>query len=269
MVIVTRLEPYNDAAGNEIRYAGPAVEGVRIKIRGSRNRLVVSRRARLGTLRIDFDNDDGLVRIGASRGVPAFSAAIRVGQDSEVIVGANVSTTSIVAMSAVEGAAIHLGDDVMIASDNELRADDGHPIFDVRTGRRVNVSRSIVVGDHVWLARRAVCLGGAFVGSGSVVGYGAIVTGQFPNNVVLAGVPAKVVRRDIAWERPHLSLQAPFYKPDASTIDPTEGAWSLTDDDVPRVAPTRAGVRRAQRWRRRLGVALRRAGAGRAGGRTE
>lgn len=238
MVTLTRLEPYSDVAGNEVRYAGAPIDGVRIKFSGARNRLVVSRHARLGTLRIDFDNDDGLVRVGASRGVPAFSAAIRVGQDSKVVIGSNVSATSAVAMSAVEGTTIRIGDDVMLASDNELRADDGHPIFDVRTGKRVNVSRSIVVGDHVWLARRAVCLGGARVGPGSVVGYGAIVTGQFPNNVVLAGVPARIVRRDVAWERPHLSLRPPYYKPDASTVDVTEGAWNLTVEEAAEVRPS-------------------------------
>lgn len=259
MVTVTRLEPYSDADGNEIRYAGTPVDGVRIKISGANNRLVVSRHARLGTLRIDFDNDHGLVRIGASRGVPRFSAAIRVGQDSKVVVGTNVSTTSIVTMSAVEGTTIRIGDDAMLASENELRADDGHPIFDVRTGKRVNVSRSIVIGDHVWLARRAVCLGGARVGAGSVVGYGAIVTGQFPNNVVLAGVPARVVRRDVAWERPHLSMRAPYYKPDASTVEVTDGAWNLTSDGagVDEGAGARAAALPA-RLRQRLRAGLRR-----------
>src|SRR5699024_10986885 len=128
----------------------------------------------------------------------------------------------------VEGTKIHIGNDVMFASDNELRADDGHPIFDVRTGARVNVSSSITIGNHVWLARRAVLLGGAAVGDGSVVGYGAVVTRQFANNVVVAGVPAREVRRDVAWERPHLSLTPPFYKPDASTVTRSEEFWNLT-----------------------------------------
>lgn len=248
MVILTTLEPYSDEAGNEVRYTGTPVDGVRIKLTGGGNRLIVSRRARLGTLIVDFDNDGGLVKIGASSGVPRFSAAIRVGQDSSVLVGRNVSTTSSVAMSAVEGTTIRIGDDVMFASENELRADDGHPIFDVRTGDRVNVSRSITVGNHVWLARRAVLLGGASVGDGSVVGYGAVVTRQFTNNVVVAGVPAREVRRDVAWERPHLSLTPPFYKPDASTVTRTEEYWQLT------VGP----ANRSQSLVRRYARALRR-----------
>jgi acetyltransferase-like isoleucine patch superfamily enzyme len=160
--------------------------------------------------------------------VPAFSAAIRIGQDSTVRIGRNVSSTSTVAMSATEGTTIVIGEDVMFASENQVRADDGHPIFDVRTGQRVNVSKSIRIGAHVWLGRMAVVLGGARIGSGTVIGYGSIVTGRIPNNCVAAGVPARVVRRDIAWERPHLSLVRPFYKPDATSVVKS-AYWQLTE----------------------------------------
>lgn len=253
MAILTRLEPYTDDDGNEVRYAGTPVDGVRIKFTGRNNTLVVARRARIGTLRIDFDNDGGTVSIGASSGVPAFSAAIRVGQDSTVRIGANVSTTSIVAMSAVESTTIRVGDDVMFASENEVRADDGHPIFDVRTRLRVNTARSITIGDHVWVARRAVLLGGAKIGPGSVVGYGSIVTRKFPNNVVVAGSLARVVRRDVAWERPHLSLVQPIPKHDASTVAVSEKFWNLTVDPTParRSTGLRALLGRVRRALRR------------------
>lgn len=230
MVRVTRLANYADAEGNRIEYPGAIEENIQIKLTGSNNRLVVDPGARLGKLTIDFDCDNGLVQIGASKGVPAFSAAIRVGQDSSVLIGSNVSTTTTVTMSATEGTTIRVGDDVMFASENQVRADDGHPIFDVRTGDRVNVSRSITIGNHVWLARHAVVLGGAEIGDGSVIGYGSIVTRNVPNNCIAAGVPATVIRRDIAWERPHLSMTKPYYKPDASTVSRSP-YWNLTEDD--------------------------------------
>jgi acetyltransferase-like isoleucine patch superfamily enzyme len=212
----------------------------------------------VGTLRIDFDCDNGTVRLEPSKGVPAFSAAIRVGQDSSVVVGRNVSTTSTVAMSATEGTTISIGDDVMFASENQVRADDGHPIFDVRTGKRVNVSRSITIGNHVWLGRFATVLGGAHIGDGTVIGYGAIVTRNIPNNCIAVGVPARVVRKDVAWERPHLSLLKPYYKPDAGSVKKSR-YWHLTRDDS---RPSASAVRRsgasarlrkvARRVRRRL-----------------
>ena len=152
-----------------------------------------------------------------------------------------MSCTSVVAFSATEGTTVRVGDDVMFASENQVRADDGHPIFDVASGERVNVSRSITIGNHVWLARAAIVLGGVAIGDGTVIGYGSIVTKRVPNNCVAAGVPARVVRRDIAWERPHLSLTKPYYKPDSSTVEKSP-YWNLTES--PRV---RSGASRVSR----------------------
>jgi acetyltransferase-like isoleucine patch superfamily enzyme len=249
---VTVLAAWADDRGNEIAYGGRIETNIQVKFTGSNNRLVIDDQARIARLFVDMDCDNGYLKIGSSRGVPAFSGSIRIGQDSAVRIGKNVSSTETVAMSATEGTTIVVGDDVMFASANQVRADDGHPIFDVRTGKRVNVSRSITIGNHVWLGRGATVLGGASIGDGSIIGYGSIVTKRIPNNCVAAGVPARVVRRDVAWERPHLSMDRPFYKPDASTVSRSRH-WALTDDHGG-TGPRRRLLRRlADRARRLVG----------------
>ena len=230
MTQVTTLADFSDERGNRIEHPGSIDKDVRVEFTGSNNRLVVHESVRLGSLSVHFNCDNGYVEIGPSAGVPAFSANMRVGQDSRIVIGKNVSSTSRVGMSAVEGTTIAVGDDVMFASDNQVRCDDGHPIFDVRTGKRVNASASIEIGAHVWLGWGSVLLAGTTVGEGSVVGMGAVVKGSFPNNCVIAGVPGRVVRKDIAWERPHLSLVKPFYKPDASTVQKSP-YWHPTRED--------------------------------------
>ena len=255
MVTVSRLERYVDNAGNEIVYDGPLLEKVRIKFTGANNRLVVDGAARINNLVVDFDCDNGYCSIGPSKGVPAFSGAIRVGQDSRVEIGANVSATATVGMSATEGSAITIGDDVMFASQNQVRADDGHPIFDVISGKRVNVSRSIHIGNHVWLGWGAIVLGGSRVGDGSVLGFNTVLKGKVPNNAVAVGSPARVVRRNIAWERPHLSLSKPYYKPDASAVKKSNAYWQLTEEPGARnrlgMLPRKV-LKFAHRVRRRL-----------------
>ena len=83
-----------------------------------------------------------------------------------------------------------------------------------------------------------------------------MVTRQFANNVVVAGVPAREVRRDVAWERPHLSLTPPFYKPDASTVTRTEEYWQLTAGPASR--PQGLVRRSARALRRGVSRVLRR-----------
>lgn len=229
-VTLKKITAYEDENGNRIEYAGsaPIDTSINVLFRGRNNVLTVSDAARIQRLYLRFDAHNGRCRIGASTGVAALKAGIRVGQDSEVLLGDNVSTTSSVDISAVEGASVTLGNDVMIAIGVRIRSDDGHPIFDVNDGKRVNVSRSIEVGNHVWLGIDSLLLGGAKIGDGSVVGARALVTQEFPNNCVVAGVPAKMIRKDIAWERPHLSVVPPYYKPDASTVNKSE-YWGHTE----------------------------------------
>ncbi|WP_159611359.1 acyltransferase [Glutamicibacter sp. JC586] len=162
---------------------------------------------------------------------------IRIGEDATVKIGADLTTTTMFIDSAVEGVTVSFGDDEMIASQNQFRADDGHPIFDVSTGKRVNPAKDFIVGNHVWIGAKATLLGGAKIGDGSVIGFGSIVTKRIPNNVIVVGAPAKVVRQSIAWERLHLSFAAPPYKPDASTVKKSEKYWNKTVDiDHPQVA---------------------------------
>lgn len=232
-VTVNKIESYEDENGNRIIFEGPEpiTEGITVLFRGFNNVLKVAAGARIHQLYVRFDSHNGECSIGGNSGVASLKAGIRVGQDSKVILGNNVSTTAHVDLSAVEGTAINIGDDVMIATGVRVRTDDGHPIFDVVSEKRVNPARSISVGNHVWLAIDSFLLGGASIGEGSVVGARALVTKSFPNNCIVAGVPATLIRRDIAWERPHLSVVRPYYKPDATTVTKSD-YWHETNDDV-------------------------------------
>lgn len=230
-VTITQIAAYEDANGNRIEFTGsaPIVSGITVLFRGSNNVLRVDSAARIHKLYLRFDSHNGHCRIGGNRGVAPLKAGIRVGQDSAVEIGDDVSTTAHVDISAVEGTTVSIGDDVMIATGVRVRTDDGHPIFDVSDGQRVNTSKSIGIGNHVWLAIDSFLLGGAQIGDGSVVGTRALVTKSFPNNCIVAGVPAEVIRRDVAWERPHLSVTPPYYKPDASTVERSE-YWEHTEE---------------------------------------
>ena len=227
---LTLIDRFEDEFNNKVVCEEAIDKNNKIIFRGSRNTVTVKKGARLEWVTIEFDCDDGVFEIGSHRGVASFKGYIRIGEQCRVLIGDNVSATNRCLITVAERTSVSIGDDVMLAADVELRADDAHPIFDVPTGARINMPKEICVGNHVWIGRRAAILGGTAVGDGSVVGYGSIVKGKFPNNCVVAGVPAKLIRRNIAWERPHLSGVAPFYKPDASYVSKSD-YWNLTEDD--------------------------------------
>lgn len=168
---------------------------------------------------------------------------MRIGFRSRVTLGKNVGSQTRALLIASEGAEIKIGDDAMIASDVEIRTDDSHAIYDVKSGRRINPARSVEIGDHVWIGKYVAILGGASVGPGSVIGFRSIVTKKFPNNCIIVGSPARVIRKDIAWERPSLKYREPGIDGVPPGMKRTEKHWRLTQDDViiepakPRKAP--------------------------------
>ncbi len=52
----------------------------------------------------------------------------------------------------------------------------------------------VVIGENVFIGNNVTILKGVNIGENSVVANGAIVTKSFPKNVVIAGVPAKIIR---------------------------------------------------------------------------
>jgi acetyltransferase-like isoleucine patch superfamily enzyme len=56
-------------------------------------------------------------------------------------------------------------------------------------------TKAVTIGDDVWIGANAVVLPGVNVGSHSVVAAGAVVTVDVPEHCVVAGVPAKIIKR--------------------------------------------------------------------------
>ena len=61
-------------------------------------------------------------------------------------------------------------------------------------GEIIGEAKRTVIGDNVFIGVHSIILMGAEIGNNVIIGAGSVVSGKIPDNVVVAGNPAKVVR---------------------------------------------------------------------------
>ena len=60
-------------------------------------------------------------------------------------------------------------------------------------GEWIGEGKETFIGDNCFLGMNSIILMGAHIGDNCIVGAGSVVHGKFPDNVVIAGNPAKVI----------------------------------------------------------------------------
>lgn len=172
-----------------------------IKLRGSNNRLVIGENVTLTHCEIRLDGADNLIEIGDN---------VRFSSGKIYLVGTRGQHIRIGSETTVEGAyllvdeaaSIDIGRDCMLSTDIIIRTGDKHSILDVHSGERLNRSRDVRIADRVWIGRDVVVLKGTVLHPETVVATRSLVSRAFDEgNCVVAGVPAKVVKRDTCWDR--------------------------------------------------------------------
>ncbi len=95
---------------------------------------------------------------------------------------------------------ISFGDDCLLGWNCTFIDSDGYKI--INDGVLINPSAPIRIGRHVWFAANTTALKGTESGADSVIGMGAVLAKTFTeSNVVIAGVPARVVKKEVNRER--------------------------------------------------------------------
>lgn len=96
---------------------------------------------------------------------------------------------------------ITLGDRVIIAPDVKFYCGEHAIDASKRFGTHedgskylISFTKPISVGNDVWIGGNVTIIGGVHIGNNVIVGAGAVVTKDVPDNTIVAGVPAKKIR---------------------------------------------------------------------------
>lgn len=108
--------------------------------------------------------------------------------------GCGISGSTIYAMNE-----INIGNNVLIGGNCKIIDNDFHPL---PISQRVNQKpedikkRPINIGDGCFIGANSIILKGTTLGKNCVVGAGSVVSGIFPDNVIIAGNPARIIKEN-------------------------------------------------------------------------
>lgn len=90
---------------------------------------------------------------------------------------------------------LHIGNYVKITRNVSILCHDYSRSVWCEMGEYNNIGEAATtrIGDNVFIGVNSTILMGSHIGNNSIVGAGALVSGKFPDDVVIAGNPAKVI----------------------------------------------------------------------------
>ena len=170
---------YAYGKGNQVAYCP---EGLKIYIWGDGNVVEIDPSVR---------SFQGRIEIGGAQS-PANHCTVKIGADS--------SAGGVLISLREDNSTITIGKNCMFSWDIHIWNTDFHAIYSEETKQCLNIGKDITIGDHVWLGVSVNVLKNTAIAANSIVGAGAVVSKKFTEpNVIIAGIPAKIVKRGINW----------------------------------------------------------------------
>lgn len=217
-----------------------------VEFSGSGNILMVEEGTRLGGGKVRFPGSNGIVVLRGSK--HPYLLDVTVWSESLFFCDTGSYFNGQLHAIASEGRYIVLGRDCLFSFGIWLRTADPHLVYDVQTHKRINSSKDILIGDHVWIGQDAMILKGSTIGSGSIIGAKSLVAGKaIPSNSSWGGNPAKEIRGDIFWDGASTHNWGPeqtkrsqnyhgdnyIFKADDTTVDRLGLMQEIHDVDIP------------------------------------
>lgn len=193
-------------SGNTLEAPCALMKGVKVRFSGKNNRVIIGDFSILKNVELYISGDNNVVEIGPWCHL---NQAVFCTEDNgnRIQIGEKTRILGSTELAAIEGTRITVGRDCLFSSGFHVRTGDSHSVLNL-SGKRINPSQDVSIGDHVWMGMKTMCLKGASVADHSIVGACALVTKKFSQtHCALAGVPAKVVNEGVDWDLSRIPME--------------------------------------------------------------
>lgn len=170
----------------------PKMENVEIVFSGSNNILYCEEGVSIVGSTINFKGSDALLLLRKSK--YAYRLSVDLWGSTTIAFDRGSYFNGVLHAIVSERQAIIAGRDCLFSFGVWMRTADPHLLYSCKTHDRINNSRPIIIGDHVWIGQDAFLLKGTSIGSGSVVAARSVVSGKtIPSNTCWGGSPAREI----------------------------------------------------------------------------
>lgn len=186
-----------------LKICGSVIKRSIFNDKGFANRIIIHKGSYLDGCNIQIFGSNNQIHIGEN--VILHGVTLHIEDDNNsIVIQNNVTIEEKTKLSCIEGQGLYIGEDCMISSEVIISTGDSHSIIN-EDGMRINPSKDVVIGSHVWIGNRVSINKGVVIAANSVIGNGSIVTKDaMAENCVLAGNPAKIVKTNVNWRRERL-----------------------------------------------------------------
>jgi acetyltransferase-like isoleucine patch superfamily enzyme len=180
----------------------PILEKSRVTFNGKGNILYCAQeKINVKNSSITFDGNNGIIFLSEIKW--PYHMSIVVSNNAVIYFGKNdfFNVGTQVKIMATERKHVIVGDGCLFSLDIVFRTADPHLIYDSKTHERINQSKSIYIGDHVWLGQHCMILKNTQIGSGSILGAMTVAAGKkIGSNCIYAGNPCRKIKENIFFD---------------------------------------------------------------------
>ena len=170
-----------------------------ITFNGENNILICEEGVILKKCHIRFNLNNSILYVASSN--QEYKVNIHLNNNNTCVIGKNCYFNGKTKIFLSEEKNVIIGNNCLFSGGIYFRVADPHLIYSSESLKRINPTKSIYVGDHVWIGQDSLILKGCKIGSGSIIGAGSILSNkEVPSNTIFAGNPAKLIKKDIFWD---------------------------------------------------------------------
>ena len=233
MQIIKSIEEISALEDNKIIGAdGLILDNVTIKFKGKNNILFCDGAVHIIDSVIEFNGSNSVVYLSSNR----FEYRLRmlINNNSVFYSGKDNYYNGGINATLSEQKHIFIGDDGLLSFGGWIRTSDIHLVYSTETKKRLNPSKSVYIGDRVWLGQNVIVLKGSRIHSGSIIGAGAVLAGKrVPSNVSFAGNPARQIATGVFWDNPSVHTWTNRQTAEHRECSEDKGIYENSSDYIP------------------------------------